>query len=210
MTTIWGPLGWMTLHSTAFAYPEQPSQSERDLMYSWLDMFRDTITCSTCKGHFTSMLASYRSQFPNMLSNRHEFVIFTFRAHNAVNKRINKPVYSSVEECVATLRNNVTGKTAREYRTVYLAHITRHWRVMQDISGIVALKKIQEMRRIEAEYVSSRDTNFTPTIRSDIVLLPQTVMERTTEPRVQRPVFSGNTNSSAGFRLTSTGFQLRR
>jgi hypothetical protein len=200
----------MTLHSTAFAYPEQPTQSERNLMFSWLDMFRDTITCPTCKDHFTTMLASYRKQFANMLSSRHEFVIFTFRAHNAVNKRINKPVYFSVEECVGTLRNTVSRTAAREYRNIYLAHIARHWRVMQDMSGIVALKKIQEMRRIETEYVSSRDTNFTPTIRSDIVVLPQTVMETTTETQVRRPVFSGNSVISGGFRLTPQGFRLRR
>ena len=200
----------MTLHSTAFAYPEQPSQSERDLMYSWLDMFRDTITCPTCKDHFIKLLASYRSQFPNMLASRHDFVIFTFRAHNAVNKRIHKPLYSSVDECVATLRNVVVGKSAREYRNVYLAHITRHWRIMQDITGIVALRKIQEMKRIEAEYVSSRDTNFSETIRSDIVVLPQTMLEKSTEQQPQRPIFLGNTTASAGFRLTSQGFRLRR
>ena len=200
----------MTLHSTAFAYPEQPTQSERDLMYSWLDMFRDTITCPSCKDHFVKLLASYRSQFPSMLASRHDFVIFTFRAHNAVNKRIHKPLYSSVEECVATLRNVVVGKSAREYRNVYLAHIARHWRIMQDITGIVALKKIQEMKRIEAEYVSSRDTNFTPTIRSDIVVLPQTMLEKSTEQQTQRPIFLGNANASAGFRVTSQGFRLRR
>ncbi len=210
MTSIWGPLGWMTLHSTAFAYPEIPTTSERDLMYSWLDMFRDTITCPTCKEHFTTMLASYRKQFPNMLRGRHDFIIFTFRAHNAVNKRINKPLYSSVDECVATLRAMVSVRSAREYRNAYLFHIGRHWRVLQDISGIVALKKIQEMKRIEAEYIVSRDSNFTHTVLPDIVILPQTVMETTTETQVRRPVFSGTSSVSAGFRLTSTGFRLRR
>ena len=81
---------------------------------------------------------------------------------------------------------------------------------MQDITGIVALKKIQEMRRIEAEYVSSRDTNFTVAIRSDIVVLPQTMLERTNETQVQRPIFVGNTTASAGFRITAQGFRLRR
>ena len=211
MTAIWGPLGWMTLHSTAFAYPESPSNSERDLMYSWLDMFRDTITCSTCKGHFTEMLGKYRSQFPNMLQSRHEFVMFTFRAHNAVNKRLNKPVYPSVEDCMTTLRNNVKSRTAREYRVSYINHITRYWKTYQDVTGIVALKKVREMRRIEDEYVGMRDTNFTVDIRPDVVVLPQSVMEKATEVPSRQIFFGGSTaNASAGFQITSRGFRLRR
>lgn len=211
MTAVWGPLGWMTLHSVACAYPENPTQSEKDLMTTWLDMFRDTITCAYCKGHFTEMLAKYRSQFPGMLMNRHEFVMFTFRAHNAVNRRLNKPLYSSVEECLATLRHNVKSRSAKEYRNAYLNHILRYWRSYQDITGIVAVKKIQEMRRIDTDYVAERDTNFTIDIRSDIVVLPQSMMEKVEQSTVARPVFTRNpTIGAAGFRITAQGIRLRR
>ena len=209
MTSIWGPLGWLTLHSTACAYSENPTTAERELMSSWLEMFRDSITCPSCKEHFSTLLNNYRIHFPGMLNSRQEFVIFTFRAHNAVNRRIHKPLYSSVEECLATLRNIVKSRPAREYRNTYLAHITRHWKVMQDVNGIVVLKKIQEMKRIEAEYVSQRDTNFEVQIRPDVVVLPQDALERTNETQVQRPIFLGNAKASAGFRLTANGFRLR-
>ena len=210
MTSIWGPLGWMTLHSTACAYSENPTTAERELMSSWLELFRDSITCPSCKEHFSTLLNNYRIHFPGMLNSRQEFVIFTFRAHNAVNRRIHKPLYSSVEECLATLRNIVKSRPAREYRNTYLAHITRHWKVMQDVNGIVVLKKIQEMKRIEAEYVSQRDTNFEVQIRPDVVVLPQDALERTNETQVQRPIFLGNAKATAGFRLTPNGFRLRR
>lgn len=212
MTAIWGPLGWMTLHSTAFAYPETPTSSERELMTTWLDMFRDTITCPSCKGHFTTMLANYRAQFPNMLQSRHEFVVFTFRAHNAVNKRLNKPIHVTVEECLSTLRNNVKNRSAKDYRISYINHITRHWRTVQDITGIVALKKINEMKRIETEYVSIRDTNFTVDIHPDIVVLPQSMIERTSDAQPSRQVFFGGptAGAAAGFQITSRGLRLRR
>lgn len=210
MTSIWGPLGWMTLHSTACAYSENPTAAEKELMTSWLDLFRDSITCPSCKEHFSTLLNNYRIHFPGMLNSRQDFAIFTFRAHNAVNRRIHKPIYSSVEECLVTLRNVVKTRHAREYRTNYLAHITRHWKVMQDVNGIVVLKKIQEMKRIEAEYVTLRDTNFEVQLKSDIVVLPQDTLERTNEVQVQRPIFLGNAKASAGFRLTANGFRLRR
>ena len=211
MTAIWGPLGWMTLHSTAFAYPEVPSPSEQNLMTTWIDMFRDTITCPSCKQHFTTLLANYRTQFPNFLGSRHEFVVFTFRAHNAVNRRINKPIYTSVEACVETLRGAVRTRTARDYRAAYLNHVTRHWKTFQDVTGIVALKKLNEMRKVETDYVGPRDTNFTPTIRSDIVVLPQDRLER--EPGQEAPsrlIFSAQRPGAAGFRITSGGIRLLR
>ena len=211
MTAIWGPLGWTTLHSTAFAYPESPSSSEKNLMNTWLDMFRDTITCPLCKGHFTTLLSNYRTQFPNFLGSRHEFVIFTFRAHNAVNRRLNKPIYPSVEACVDTLRGIVRTRSAREYRTAYLNHITRHWKTFQDISGIVAIKKINEMRKIDTEYVAPRDTNFTINIRSDIVVLPQDRLEREAgQEAPARIAFSGRNVGGAGFRVTAGGIRLLR
>ena len=144
-----------------------------------------------------------------MLNSRQDFAIFTFRAHNAVNRRIHKPIYNSVEECIATLRNIVKTRHAREYRNTYLAHITRHWKVMQDVNGMVALKKIQEMKRIEAEYVTLRDTNFEVQLKSDIVVLPQDALERSNEVQVQRPIFLGKP-VAAGFRLTPNGIRLRR
>jgi hypothetical protein len=211
MTSIWGPLGWMTLHSTACAYSENPTTAEKELMSSWIELFRDSITCPSCKEHFTTLLNNYRIHFPGMFNSRQDFVIFTFRAHNAVNRRIHKPIYSSVEECLATLRNIVKTRPAREYRTTYLAHITRHWKVIQDINGIVVLKKIQEMKRIETEYVSQRDTNFEVQLRPDVVVLPQDALERTNEVQVQRPIFLGKPGTgAAGFRITPNGIRLRR
>jgi hypothetical protein len=180
-------------------------------MSSWLDMFRDTITCPSCKGHFTTLLTNYRAQFPNFMGSRHEFVVFTFRAHNAVNRRIKKPIYASVEACVETLRAVVRTRSAKDYRIAYINHITRHWKTFQDVTGIVALKKINEMRKVETDYVGPRDTNFTPDIRPDIVVLPQDRFER--EPGQEAPsrlVFSAQRAGAAGFRITAGGIRLLR
>jgi hypothetical protein len=211
MTAIWGPLGWMTLHSTAFAYSDTPTSSERELMYSWLNMFRDTITCPSCREHFTQMLGNYRNQFPNMLSNRQEFILFTFRAHNSVNKRLSKPVQTTVEQCLDTLRNNVKQTTAKGYRNAYFTHISKHWSLFRDVTGLVALKKINELRKIDTDYVTPRDKNFAVGLASGVVVLPQDVMAREPgqEP-IRRPTFSLNASAQAGFRITAGGIRLRR
>jgi hypothetical protein len=178
MTAVWGPLGWMTLHSVSTLYPEQPTQAEKTLMTTWLDMFRDTITCNYCRGHFTEMLASYKQHFPNLLNSRHDFVIAVFRMHNAVNRRLSKPIYDTVDKCMETLHNNIKTKSAKDYRFAYVNHIHRYWRSMQDVTGITALKKIQQMRKIEDDYFTPRDTNFQIRIASDVVVLPSDVLEK--------------------------------
>lgn len=181
-------------------------------MSAWLDMFRDTITCPSCREHFTSMLAAYRRMFPNMLSSRQTFAVFTFRAHNAVNRRLNKPIHDTVEACMSILQTNVKTRPAQNYRVSYINHITRHWRSFQDASGISALRKIAEMKKIEHEYVGPRDTNFAVTLQTDVVVLPRDALEK---PGTQEPPsrFSFNTRSTppaAGFQITSRGIRLRR
>lgn len=212
MTAIWGPLGWMTLHSVATCYPESPTQSEKELMYSWLDMFRDTITCPHCREHFAGMLQTYRSSFPSMLNSRQDFSLFTFRAHNAVNRRLRKPIQGTLEECMATLQNNVKTRTAADYRISYINHITRHWKSWQDVTGVVALKKIAEMRKIEMTYIQPRDTNFKVTLTPDVVVLPQDSLEPRegpVEPRRGVVLPKGQPGARAGFRITAAGIRLR-
>ena len=209
MTSVWGPLGWMTLHSVATCYPVSPTQAVKELMYSWLDMFRDTITCPYCREHFGTMLAAYRSSFPGMLSSRQEFALFSFRAHNAVNRRLRKPLQATLEECVATLQNNVKLRNASDYRVSYLNHITRYWKSWQDVTGIVALKKIAEMRKIEATYVQQRDSNFNVALTPDVVVLPRDALESGPEEAAPSKVVLP-TGTAARFRLTATGFRIRR
>jgi hypothetical protein len=171
MTSVWGPLGWMTLHSMASLYPDEPTGSEKALMNSWLDLFASTITCPSCQGHFQETLEVYRSRFPGMLESRAAFLMFTFRVHNSVNQRLRKPIYSTVAECFEVLRNNVKTRFATHYRQAYYAHITRHWKVLQDASGMAALRRIADMNKIEATYALARSNEFTELIPEGLTMI---------------------------------------
>jgi hypothetical protein len=159
------------------------------------------------------MLQTYRSSFPSMLNSRQEFCLFTFRAHNAVNRRLRKPIQGTLEECIATLQNNVKTRSAADYRVSYLNHITRYWKSWQDVTGIVALKKIAEMRKIELTYVQPRDTNLNVTLTPDVVVLPQDSLEPRDGPtEARRPgvvLPRGQPGARAGFRITAGGIRLR-
>lgn len=207
MTSIWGPLGWMTLHSVASCYPNTPLPSEKTLMQTWLDMFQSTITCPSCREHFGTALGSYRRIYPQMLSSREEFLLATFRLHNSVNRRLNKPIHSSVAACFEQLRNNMKTRTARDYRIAYINHIQRFWRTMQDASGMAALRKINEMRKIENEYLQRHENNFEIIISENIVVLLNHSLDDQTE--TPSPVRI-DTRSIPQIGFNGGRFQLRR
>jgi hypothetical protein len=171
----------MTLHSVASCYPNTPLPSEKILMQTWLDMFQSTITCPSCREHFGTALGSYRRIYPQMLSSREEFLLATFRLHNSVNRRLNKPIHSTVAACFEQLRNNMKTRTARDYRIAYINHIQRFWRTMQDASGMAALRKINEMRKIENEYLQRHENNFEIIISENAVVLINHSLDAQTE-----------------------------
>jgi hypothetical protein len=208
MTSIWGPLGWMTLHSVASCYPDTPTQSEITLTQTWLDMFQSTITCPSCKEHFGTALAGYRRSYPQMLGSRSEFLLFTFRVHNSVNRRLNKPIHTTVAACFETLRNNVKTRPARDYRAAYLNHIRRHWRTMQDASGFTALKKINEMTKIDIEYTRRRENNFEADIPEDVVVLPGQAFASPTDEAP--PPIRVDPRTAPRMGLSGGRFQIRR
>lgn len=208
MTSIWGPLGWMTLHSVASCYPDSPTTAEKTLTQAWLDMFQSTITCPSCREHFGTSLASYRRNYPQMLSSRTDFLLFTFRVHNSVNRRLNKPIYATVAACFEVLRTNVKSRSAQQYRNSYLNHIQRFWRTMQDASGFSALKKIQEMIKVETQYIRNHENNFEQDIPEDIVVLPGNVLDSPNQ-EIPSPV-RVDTRLAPRMGLSGGRFQVRR
>jgi hypothetical protein len=197
----------MALHSAASLYPDTPTPAEQELMIKWLDLFRDTITCPSCQAHFVELLANYRAQFPNMMYSRANFVLFTLRAHNSVNQRINKPVYPTVQACFEALRNNVKFNNARSFRITYINHITRHWRAFQDITGMTAIKKIHEMKKIEDGYMTPRTNEFETIIPEDTVIVQIGQYEAPTFAGLLRP--RPTAAASLGSRMVMTAYGLR-
>jgi hypothetical protein len=211
MTAVWGPLGWMTLHSVSTIYPERPTQSEKDLLTSWLGMFTETITCPHCREHFRSMHTAYRAKFPGYLDSRQAFATFAFRCHNVVNARLSKPIYSTLEECMRVLKDNLKTRTAQDYRISYLNHILRYWKTIQDTAGITALKKILEMKKIEIDYFGPRDTKFEVSLIDEGVVIPRHWVEHVpggVVPETPRVSLRPSSTTRAGVRMVGGRIRL--
>jgi hypothetical protein len=168
MSKIWGPLGWMTLHSVSLIYPEQPTYAEKQIAARFLDLFAETISCNECKIHFKQIYAIYKSLHPDFLDSRQNFAIFIFRAHNTVNLRIDKPRPSTVSECLKTLKLATKQTSLATFRTSYLSYLSRNWG--RDISGqgLMVKNQVKEMIKINTEYWSPREIPI-PVLKEDDV-----------------------------------------
>lgn len=170
-TRIWGPLGWMTLHSVSAIYPEQPTQADRLLIEEFMNAFRETISCSHCKTHFTTMFNRYKQTHQNWNLNRQNLFVFACRAHNTVNRRLDKPIYKTVSECIETLKNATSVKSQAEFRKAYLDYLVRNWSHQTDGHGMMMMGFVRKMIKINAEYLNIRNVDYSEiTIQEDNVV----------------------------------------
>jgi len=169
MTKLWGPLGWMTLHSVSLIYPEQPTQAEKMIASRFLDLFADTISCNACKLHFKSILTIYKHLHPDFLNSRQNFAIFVFRAHNTVNKRLDKPIPSTVAACLATLKQATSQTSLAQFRTAYISYLYRNWRREFTGEGMMIVANVKELDKINNEYWSPREIPIPDLVEADVV-----------------------------------------
>jgi hypothetical protein len=121
---------------------------------------------------------------------------------------LNKPIYPTVAACFEVLRTNVKFRPAQQYRNAYLNHIQRFWRTMQDASGMIALKKIQEMIKIETQYVRKNENEFEQEIPEDTVVLPGNALDSPSQ-ETPSPVRI-DTRVAPRMGLSGGRFQVRR
>jgi hypothetical protein len=153
-------MGWMTLHSISVNYPEHPSFADKAIAKKFIDLFAETISCPSCKSHFMSIRKSYVMQYPNWADSRYNLFLFVVRAHNAVNKRIDKPCPGTVFESLVSLRAATKNKTPAEYRINYLNYLMNNWSRQGGGEGFIQMGNVREMIKINTEYWNSRETGF--------------------------------------------------
>ena len=152
MTSLWGPLGWMSLHSVSLLYPEHPGEADKQLMRRYVELFRDTLSCPQCHNHFKVIFDNYVRAHPDWDSSRFNFFLFVCRAHNTVNRRLNKPKPDSVQACLDTFTANTQHTSALVYRMKYLDYLSRNWSREMSGEGFMHLAQVRELRRITEEY----------------------------------------------------------
>lgn len=173
MTSLWGPLGWMTLHSVSLLYPEVPSQADKEILKRYMIVFRDSISCPSCHQHFKVIFQNYTTSHPEWNSSRFQFFLFVVRAHNTVNQRLNKPKPATIQECLNMYRQNTQINSGLFYRQKYLEYLARNWGREMTGDGMMHMGEVREMRRITEEYWNRMNSESTSTfdMNADVLAL---------------------------------------
>jgi hypothetical protein len=211
MTSLWGPLGWMTLHSVSLLYPENPSPADKAILKRYMDVFRETITCIHCYNHFKIIFQNYTSAHPEWADSRFHFFMFVTRAHNTVNHRLNKPKPATVQECISAFRANTVVTNAFTYRTKYIDYLIRSWAREMSGDGMMKVGQAKELQRINTEYWNHKLDDSTQSFQMDA-----NVLDLIDETPGMRSIMRGNgslaqvTSKSMSIGLRGGRFQLRR
>ena len=163
MTTLWGPLGWMTLHSISLLYPEVPSSTDKQILKRFMVLFQDTISCPSCHKHFKVIFENYVRKYPDWADSRFNFFLFIVRAHNTVNKRLNKPRPDSVQACLDMFANTTKVTPAAVYRQKYMEYLVRNWGRELSGEGMMRIAEVRELRKIMNEYWNTKTDESTAT-----------------------------------------------
>jgi hypothetical protein len=81
---------WFSLHTITFAYPLNPSESEKANYKIFFDNFKNVIPCSICKKNYIRHLKEH--PIDNYLSCRKKLVYWLIDLHNLVNVETGKKI----------------------------------------------------------------------------------------------------------------------
>lgn len=89
-----GRATWLTLHAVADHFPIHPTTDEKTAAMNMISAFALLYPCVKCKGH----MQDYIRQNPVTCKTRIQLVTWLFNFHNAVNRRLGKPVLEHVHD----------------------------------------------------------------------------------------------------------------
>ena len=181
MTSRWGPMGWMTLHSISICYPVEPTLIDKQLLNEFMQAFGSTITCSICNEHFSKMFIGYKNNVPTWNNSREDLFIAVCRMHNTVNKRLNKPIPKNVGECLEVLKNATKYSPPSEFRKNYIEYLGTQWKNYSVLSPSVGI-----MKRINQEYWSNKEIKYSET-NFDLNIDTTTYPNQPIQPKIVFP-----------------------
>ena len=164
-------MGWMTLHSISVCYPENPTQSDKTTVKTFLELFRDTIACPNCKNHFTSIFNTYTHIHPDWANSRFDLFVMICRLHNTVNKRLDKPSPATVSDAIQTLISATQVTSPSVFRKNYINYLLLNWRSYGGGDGMIFTNKARQMMKINNEYWSMREVSYSSLLFPEADLL---------------------------------------
>ena len=96
---IWGPPGWIFLHSIAYGYPNDPTPDEKKAAINFFNSLGHMLPCKTCSELYKKDLVLFKktNELKKAVENKTNLIKFINLIHNNVSKSLNKKQYSDIE-----------------------------------------------------------------------------------------------------------------
>jgi hypothetical protein len=82
--------------------------------------------------------------------------------HNIVNKRLDKPIPRTVEECLIFLKNATTYTSQTEFRKKYIEYLFRDWNNYGRGTSylVIASSNAGRMQKLNEEYWNTKEVSY--------------------------------------------------
>jgi len=88
-TRVWGPAGWIFLHSIAQNYPWNPTDEQKLNYYTFFKTTGNVLPCRYCRESYQKFIEEPGTKLSmNTMKSRKTLFIWLFRIHNKVNKKL--------------------------------------------------------------------------------------------------------------------------
>lgn len=89
ITKIWGPHAWVTLHSIAYCYPNNPTDKDKEIYCNFYNLIGDVLPCFYCRDSYKEFIKNGNTKLDNnALKNRESLTKWLYYVHEAVNKKL--------------------------------------------------------------------------------------------------------------------------
>ena len=86
---LWGPHGWVFLHSITMNYPKQPTDQDKHIYKQFFKSLQFILPCQKCAHHYSENIQE--NPIESALDSRDSLVRWLIEIHNEVNKDLGKP-----------------------------------------------------------------------------------------------------------------------
>lgn len=89
MTKIWGPHGWIYLHSVAFGYPLEPNNEDKENYKIFFEKVGDTLPCKYCRESYKQFIKEDKTALTyETMESRETVTRWLYEIHEAVNRKL--------------------------------------------------------------------------------------------------------------------------
>jgi hypothetical protein len=157
------------------------------------------------------MFGTYKRYHPEWANSKYDLFLAICRMHNTVNKRLDKPLQKTVQECLDALKLATKHTNSLTFRRSYINHVIKNWSAFQSGDGMIMVGCAKELAKINEQYWAPRDVDF-----NEVSFPEANVLEFVPEDRAlykvsdSIPSFVPSQIKSVGFKLSAGGFRLKR